>query len=106
MRDKTIRAIGASVVLLGVGVAAIMQISPGEASNAISLTPDQATVVETPAPGGDSGASGTTITLAPFDYRGGSCRNFNRHLLGLLWRTGLSLEFLYSWSDQASTLHT
>ena len=70
MRDKTIRAIGATLVLFGVAAAAIMQIAPGDASDAISLTPDQATVVETPATGGDSNASGTT-TLAPFDYRVG-----------------------------------
>ena len=71
MRDKTIRAIGATVVLFGVAVAAIMQIGPGEASEAISLTPDQATVVGTPASDVDSSSSAATTTFPPFDYRVG-----------------------------------
>ena len=107
MRDKTIRAIGATVVLFGVAVAAIMQIGPGEASEAISLTPDQATVVGTPASDVDSSSSAATTTFPPFDYRGrGSCGDLNRQFLGVLWRASLGLELLHSWANQASPLHT
>ena len=69
MRDKTIRTVGATIVLLGLAIAAILQLGGGGDPSAISIVPDDSTessaaavpVVDTePAPG---------TVAEPFTYR-------------------------------------
>ena len=71
MQDRTTRTIGATVVLFGIAVAAIMQIGPGGDPSAIALLPDDAdptsSVVETSA----TTEPVATTEPAPFVYRVG-----------------------------------
>lgn len=62
MRDKTIRATGATVVLLGIAAAALMQMDRGGDPSAISLTADRPTSTPTAL------ASTTTLEVEPFTY--------------------------------------
>jgi len=63
MRDKTIRATGATVVLLGIAVAALMQMDRGGDPSAISLTADGSTPTTTALE-----ASTLTLGVEPFTY--------------------------------------
>lgn len=71
MRDISIRTIGASLVLLGLAFAALLQMAPGGDPNAVALIPEETVastlppVREVPPP--DSGSS--TTTTSPFTYR-------------------------------------
>jgi ABC-type transport system substrate-binding protein len=75
MQDKTIRTVGASVLLLALVIAAVLQIGPGGDPSAISLTPDQfTTVFELDLVVGDEPEPDPTVpmtTAEPFVYRVG-----------------------------------
>ena len=72
MRDKTIRTVGATLVLVSIAVAAIMQIGPGGDPSAITLVPeglDPTLSVAGSGPGTDE--PGATTEPVPFVYRVG-----------------------------------
>lgn len=65
MRDKTIRTVGATVILLGIAIAAVAQMGgPDGEPSAIALVSEPDTTTSTAAPS-------TTTTKAPFVYRVG-----------------------------------
>ena len=72
MRDISLRTIGASLVLLGLAVAALLQLEPGFDRNAVAITLegslDRADATPDQPPGSED-ASTTTTTAGPFIYR-------------------------------------
>lgn len=73
MRDISIRTIGASLVLLGLAFAALLQMVPGGDPSAVALIPEE-TVTSTIPPPSDAlepDVDSTTTTSAPFTYRVG-----------------------------------
>jgi peptide/nickel transport system substrate-binding protein len=71
LQDRMTRAIGATVVLFGIAVAAIMQIGPGGDPSAIALLPDDAGPTSSVADTSTTDESVTTTEPAPFVYRVG-----------------------------------
>jgi len=69
LRDITIRSIGATVVLLGIALAALMQMSGDGDPSAISLTADDATNLSTTGEVVEPSGTSTTAEPEPFVYR-------------------------------------
>lgn len=70
LRNKSLRALGATVVLMGLAVAAFAQIGPGEDPNAIAIVPDDPSTT-TQQETTSSPDAPTTTTPEPFIYRVG-----------------------------------
>ena len=71
MRDIAIRSIGATVVLLGIALTAMLQVDRGGESSAISLTAEEPTNPSTVGAISTSSEAPTTTELEPFIYRVG-----------------------------------
>ena len=69
MRDMTIRSIGAMVVLLGVALAALMQVDRGGDPSAISLTAEEPADTSTSGEIDELSDTSTTSESEPFTYR-------------------------------------
>jgi peptide/nickel transport system substrate-binding protein len=70
--QKSIRAIGASVILIGVAVAAIVQLGPRGDRSAVALTPEQLVTTSTETATSErEPVEETTTTSTPFTYRVG-----------------------------------
>ena len=72
MPQKSIRAVGASVILVGVAVAAILQVGPRGDRSAVALTPERLVTTTSEVAATDSEpVEPTTTTTIPFTYRMG-----------------------------------
>lgn len=72
MPQKSIRAIGATVILIGVAVAAVVQIAPRGDRSAVALTPGQLVTASSETATNESKpVEETTTTSVPFTYRVG-----------------------------------